>query len=242
MTTRRRLLLTAAGAGSFCKFGASLLAWAASGFWNRKRSTEWSPEEIQQITTRSPWARGTNFDFEEAEDPTPVPGTGSPYAGTNGDGRGGTIEKPVGIMGRAPVLARWESARPIRDALLVPLPRGFEDRYVISLSNIPPEAMNSMLNRRRPSGEPAPSIPLEAMLEELQAGSTLEVPGKDPAGAGIVRRLAGHDSTYLFGFSKEFLPLSVNDKEAIFTLRTLLVSVKVKFELKDMMYRGSLAV
>src|SRR5271165_4201960 len=103
MTTRRDILFAAAGAGSFCEFAAAL--WAASqGFWNRKPSTEWSPEEIQQLTTRSPWAKETNFDFEAAEDPTPVPGSGSPYAGENGQGRGGTIERPAGVMKRAPVL------------------------------------------------------------------------------------------------------------------------------------------
>lgn len=240
MTTRRKFFLAAAGASSFCEFGIVLRA--ATGFWNKKPSTDWSPEEIQQITNRSPWAKETNFDFEAAEDPTPVPGTGSPYDGTNGSGRGATIERPAGIMKRAPVLARWESAAPVRDALLTPLPHAFESHYVISLSNVPPTAMNSSMNKRRPQDAPAPVITLEAMLEELQAAATLEVPGKDPAGAGIVRRLTGSESTYLFGFSKEFLTLSANDKEAIFTLHTLRVSVKARFQLKDMLYKGALAV
>jgi hypothetical protein len=240
MTTRRNFFLAAAGVGSFCKFEIGLLA--ANGFWNKKLSTDWSPEEIQQITNHSPWARETNFDFEAADDPTPVPGTGSPYDGTNGSGRGATIERPAGIMKRAPVLARWESAAPIRDAVLTPLPHAFENHYVISLSNVPPTAMNSSLNKRRPADAPAPVMTLEAMLEELQAAATLEVPGKDPAGAGIVRRLTGSESTYLFGFSREFLPLSANDKEAIFILHTLRVSVKAKFPLKDMVYKGALAV
>jgi hypothetical protein len=239
MTTRRKFLL-AAGASSFCKFETAL--WAATGFWNKKPSTDWSPDEIQQITNRSPWARETNLDFEAADDPTPVPGTGSPYNGTNGSGRGGTIERPAGIMKRAPVLARWESALPVRDALLTPLPHAFDKHYVISLSNVPPNAMNSSMNKRRPSDAPAPTITLEAMLEELQAAATLEVAGKDPAGAGIVQRLKGSESTYLFGFSKEFLTLALNDKEAVFVLHTLRVSVKAKFQLKDMVYKGVLAV
>lgn len=182
------------------------------------------------------------MDFEEAEDPTPVPGTGSPYAGENGNGRGGTVERPAGIMKRAPVLARWESAKPIRDALLTPLPHAFEGHYVISLTNVPPQAMNSSLMKRRPSGAPEATITLEAMLEELQAAATLQVVGKEPAGAGIVRRLMGSESVYLFGFSREFVQIAPSDKEVLFTLHTLRVSVKAKFELKDMMYRGSLAV
>ena len=240
MTTRRQFFLAAAGASSFCKFETALLA--ASGFWNKKPSTDWSAEEIQQITNRSPWAKETNFDFDAADDPTPVPGSGSPYEGTNGSGRGATMERPVGIMKRAPVLARWESAAPVRDALLAPLPHAFDNHYVISLSNVPPTAMNSSLNKRRPSDAPAPALTLQAMLEELQAAATLGVPGKDPAGAGVVRRLTGSESTYLFGFSKEFLTFSVSDKEAIFILHTLRVSVKAKFQLKDMIYKGVLAV
>jgi hypothetical protein len=241
MTTRRTFVTAVAGAGSFCIFGTSLRA-AATGFWNKKLSTDWSPEEILQLTNRSPWAKETNLDFEAADDPTPVPGSGSPYAGENGNGRGGTIERPAGVMKRAPVLARWESAQPIRDALLAPLPHAFDGHYVISLSNVPPTAMNAALNRRRPAGSPEPTITLEAMQEELQAAATLGVAGKDPAGAGIVRRMTGSESTYLFGFSKEFLTLTANDREAVFTLHTLRVSVKARFELKDMVYRGKLAV
>ncbi|MDE3195861.1 MAG: hypothetical protein KGN84_05935 [Acidobacteriota bacterium] len=223
----RRILLKFMG-------GSPLLA--AGGFWDKKPPTSWSEDEIMQMTTHSPWARETNLDFDVTD--FVVPGSGSPYAGNNGSGIGATTERPAGVLKRAPVLVRWESAKPIRDALLVPIPRDFAGRYVLSVSNVPPEAM---LGEKRLSPG-APPIPLQSFLENLQAAATLEAQGKEPAGAGIVRLLARSDSTYLFGFSKDLLPLTVRDKEVLFTLRTKRVSVKARFQPKDMVYKGVLAL
>jgi hypothetical protein len=234
MSSRRTFFL-AIGAGiSFCNFG-----WSATPFWNKKPSTAWSPEEIQQLTTRSPWARETNLDFEAVEGGHfELPGTGSPYGGADGTGRGSTIPRPSGVMKKAPVLVRWESAQPIRDALLVPLSREFEGHYMLGVSNVPLEAMNPP---KRGGGEEQ-TVSLSHFLDELQAAATLEAPGKEPVGAGLVRGLKGVEATYLFGFSKELLPLSVSDREVQFTLRTARVSVKAKFVPREMTYRGQLAL
>lgn len=231
MISRRKFFLTVAAAGSFCKTARELQG--ATPFWDRKPSTQWTEEEIRQLTTRSPWAKGTNLDFEAAEGGHfEVPGSGSPY-----DGRGAATPRPAGVMKSAPVVVRWESADPIRMAMVSTLPKGFEDRYAIGVSNIPPEAMNA--GRRGQDGTPQT---LETMLRDLEAAATLEAPGKDPAGAGIVRRIPGAESTYVFGFAKEFLLLTAQDREALFTLRTAHVSVKTRFNLKEMIYRGKLAL
>jgi hypothetical protein len=58
----------------------------------------------------------------------------------------------------------------------------------------------------------------------------------------MVRLVPGAASTYLFGFSKELLPLGVGDREVLFTLRTGLMSVKAKFEPREMLYHGKLAL
>jgi hypothetical protein len=232
MISRRKLLLLTAGAGWFCNFAPKLQA--ATPFWERKPSTQWTGEEILQLTTHSPWAKETNLDFEAAEGGhLEVPGGGSPY-----DGRGAAIPRPEGVMKKAPVVVRWESAEPIRMAMVSTLSRDFADRYAIGVSNIPPEAMNAAKRR----GEDGTPTTLETMLRDLEAAATLEAPGKDPAGAGIVRRIPGAESTYVFGFAKEFLQLTAQDREAVFTLRTARVSVKAKFNLKEMVYRGKLAL
>jgi len=238
----RRTFLSAMAAVATADYLAPMLL-AATGFWNKKPSTDWSTDEIMQITSRSPWAHETNLDFESAEEaPAHVAGSGSPYAGQDGNGRGATIERPSGGARRAPVVVRWESARPIRDALLVPLPSAFANHYVLSVSNIPPAAMRPSLmddTLRRPDDRP---FTLEAMLDQLQAAATLQVVGKERAGAGVVRRAASSEATYLFGFAREFFPISSTDKEVIFTLRTARVSVRTRFILKDMVYHNGLAL
>jgi hypothetical protein len=45
----------------------------------------------------------------------------------------------------------------------------------------------------------------------------------------------------IFSFSKEALPLAAADKEVLFTLK-LGATFKAKFELKEMMYGGQLAI
>ncbi len=54
--------------------------------------------------------------------------------------------------------------------------------------------------------------------------------------------MPGAQNTYLFGFDKDLLPLTGSEKEIDFVLRTARVSVKAKFEPKNMMYRGKFAL
>jgi hypothetical protein len=207
---------------------------AAAPFWNRKPPSDWAPDEITQLLTRSPWARETNIDFEASEGGhlELPPGGGAPGQ------EGKPSDAAAGVMRRAPVVVRWESAQPVRDALQLPLLRIFEGRYVISVSNIPPEAM--MPQRRRRGAAPAPDP--EDMLNELQGAATLEAAGREPTGAGLVRRLPGSQNNYLFGFEKELSPFTGNEKEIDFVLHTARVSVKAKFEPKNMIYRGKSAL
>jgi hypothetical protein len=231
--TRRNLLRIAA-----CVAAPALSA--ATPFWNRKPPAEWTPDEITQLLNRSPWSRETNFDFEAVEGGHLEMPAGSEPGKEGADGKRPdpykmSTDPQAGVMRRATVVVRWESAQPVRDAQQLPPLQGFEGRYVISVSNIPAGVMNL---HRRGEAEPTP----EDTIAELQGAATLEVTGRDPAGAGIVRRLAGTKTSYLFGFSKDLLPLTGNEKEVLFVLHTARVSVKEKFELKNMIYHGKLAV
>ncbi len=221
-----------------CVFAPNLLA--ATPFWNRKPPVEWTPDEITQLLNRSPWSRETNFDFEAVEGGRLEMPAGSQPGLEGNDGKRPdpykmSTDPQAGVMRRATVVVRWESAQPVRDALQLPPLQGFEGRYVISVSNIPAGVMN--LHRRNE----APPTP-ESIIAELQGAATLEATGHEPAQAGIVRRLAGTQTSYLFGFSKDLLPLTGNEKEVLFILRTARVSVKEKFEPKNMIYHGKLAV
>jgi hypothetical protein len=257
--TRRGALQ--AGAGGLCVLLTIPRARAASDFWNKKSASEWTNEEIARITTHSPWARDVNAEFELDSDYTtngaegPSVGRGgvltAPGAATGGPAQ---IELgrdknnfPRGSRRGTPVIVRWESAQPVRDALGVPLPDDFAGRYVLSVSGLP---LGVMERRRRGADagrvsvdpqENTPAARQRRMVEELQSSATLEAKGREPAQPGIVRPVPRTPGTYLFGFSKELLPLTANDREIAFTLKTALMSVKAKFEPKEMLYRGHLA-
>ncbi len=90
--------------------------------------------------------------------------------------------------------------------------------------------------------ENTPAARQRRMIEQLQSSATLEARGKEPEQPGIVRAVPRTAGTYLFAFSRELLPLSLSDKEIQFTLRTALMSVRAKFEPKEMVYRGQLSL
>src|SRR6202050_1760131 len=91
--TRRGMLTFAAGAG--------ITSWGrlyafSSDFWNKKEPTEWSSQEIEQLTTKSPWAKETGAQYShDAGDqngsgyPGGGGGGGYPGGGGGGMGRGG---------------------------------------------------------------------------------------------------------------------------------------------------------
>lgn len=245
---RTALRLTAASAAWSLAPGL----FAASDFWNRKPPAQWSDREIEQLTTHSPWAKEVNGDFMSDADYT-TNGAEGPQIG-----RGGQIERPGAdssgqfqmggdhpqMKHREPVTVRWESAQPIIDAGGTPLSPEFASRWVIGVTGLPVGIME-----RRGRGNPAnarddnsPLTLRRRMIEALSVGATLEARGKEPAGAGIVRAAPRTADTYLFGFSKDLLPLTAADREVVFILRTGLMEVKAKFELREMIYRGKLAL
>jgi hypothetical protein len=205
------------------------------------------------LLSRSPWAKEVNAEFIQDTDYT-VGGQGGPRIG-----RGGRIEaprdptqfeiagnrndsQPAGSKRREPVTVRWESAQPVRDAIGKQLSAEFDGRYVLSVSGLP---FGVMERRRRGEDAPQPESPADMqarMIGQLKAAATLESRGKEPVQAGVVIPAQRQPGTYLFGFSKELLPLDASDREILFILRTALMSVKAKFDPKEMTYKGKLAL
>ncbi len=194
---------------------------AASDFWNTTDPSTWTEEEIILMTSKSPWARATVPGFRGSADPT---GMSSGEGGRGG--RGGGAHHMAGPQN---VTVRWESAQPIRDALRAPLSPEFDGHYVISVTNLPIPPRG-----RGPEDSP------DDVLDRLQNGTTLQVKGKDPGEAGIARRT--RIGSILFGFSKDYLPLSPSDREIIFKLDTTQMTLQARFDAKEMMYHGKLAV
>jgi hypothetical protein len=215
---RRRFLIGALGSGLTLMHASRVFA--GTPFWNAKDPSTWTEEEIVMLTSKSPWAREAVPDIKNAEDPT-----GGSVLGESGKGMG---QRHASLA----VFVRWESAQPILDALRAPLAADFEGHHVVSVTNLP------VVVRRtgRGGGETTP----DDTLDRMQSGTTLQAKGRDPVEAGIVRRT--HIGSILFGFLKDQLRLTQSDREIVFALTTQQLTLKTKFDTKEMIYHGKLAV
>ena len=216
----RRHWLGAAASSYACFAGA---AFGAADFWNTKDPPDWSTVEVLQLTTRSPWAKPAHVQFKAR-------GRSNGLRSEIGSGRGGRGEPgplppPPEIQG-IEVIVRWESARPLLDAVKFRMPPDFADRYVIGIGELPATR-----------GQDSP----EDFLNQLKSGATLQTKAKDPVGAGVIQRARGA-SAVLFGFSKELLLIGPGDKDVLFSLTTEQFALKAKFDPKEMVYRGQLAL
>jgi hypothetical protein len=136
---------------------------------------------------------------------------------------------------------RWESAKSILDALKWPLPDAFKDHYVISVTGFPVTGNGSRSSR---SENDDSNASLQDALDHLKSVTFLQPKTKRDVQPGIVQQPANgrYGSTVLFGFSKEVLALQPEDKEVTFITEFGRLDLKAKFNLKEMLYRGELAV
>jgi len=194
---------------------------AAGHFWESRQASQWTPEEIAEFATNSPWAKQVTAQYRAAmnnlvprPDSEPVQGRGEARVGECG-------LVPCGNIMPGKVIVIWESAQPVREAIHPAIPPEFNGRYVISIRGL--------------EGEYTP--------DRLAAGSDLSAKGKVPILPGLVRQ---RNSSYLFGFSKDLMPLTAGDKEVQFNVRTgarlTETLVHAVFNPKEMIYRGALAV
>ena len=232
---------------SFCLVGVigiatARLEAAAQEFWDKKPPAEWTPEEIDRLITKSPWAKEVTAEYVAPETPggssqlpggLGIGGMGRRRGGNrSGTGRGGASSYKGTV--------RWESARPILDAMKAPLPEQFANHFVVSVNGIP------LLGAHQTSqgGEDtATRLPTQDdPYDNLKQFTTLQPKGRELAQAGVVHRQVGTGSSFLFGFSSELVPLSKDDGEATFTTRLGQLTVKARFSFKEMLYHGGLAL
>ena len=125
----------------------------------------------------------------------------------------------------AAATVRWESALPIVDARQSVIPEEFAGRYVISVTG------------------PGRFGPIQTRVPDviLKNSATLSAKGKQPAQPGLVEYTKS-GATVLFGFEKDFLNLTAADKDVQFFLDSGDLELKARFEPKEMMYHGQLAL
>ena len=226
--SRRGLIGRSLGIFAFC---LTPKAWGSGEFWNKKEPAAWTTEEVLLLTSNSPWAREIRVNLKAKGGATGDDGISAVRDPTTGEFRGGSGgsghqkgEKPPSAV------VTWESALPLFDALKYRLPADFIGHYVIGVKDLP------ILVDAGPQRQSA-----EQLVDWLKNSATLSAKSKDPVQAGVVSTSRG-GSMVLFGFLKELLPLSEKDKEVVFELNTNQLELKVKFEPKEMIYRGNLAL
>lgn len=237
--TRRGILRIAAGAG----ITGYLAEWSplgafSSDFWNKKDPSEWSGDEINQLTSKSPWAK------EVGANAVAPGGQGGGYGGGGGGGMGGG-RRNRGGMGMPSQnfkgTIRWESAKPVMDALKAPLAEAFANHYVISVTGFPVTGTGS---RRQRSDTDDSNASMQDVLDHLKGVTFLQPKDKRDVQPGVVQQptSGSYGTTILFGFSKEVLTLTPEDKEVTFVTEFGRLNLKAKFTLKEMLYHGELAV
>lgn len=233
-----------------------------SDFWNSKAPETWSAEEIDKLVTDSPWAKEVGASFQGNERNGSGIGGGIPSSGGGGIGQPRIGVGGIGIPGIPGVgggrggmgggrgrggsrlqqykgTVRWESAEPVLLALKIQLPETFDKHYVIAVNGFP--RPGSPLWRR--GDEPEDTQSTADMLDTLKAVTYLQSKGKDAAQPGVVEQQPSSlGASLLFGFSKELLPLDLDDHEVKFSTTLGPLEIKTHFNLKDMMYHRKLAV
>ncbi len=215
----RRAFVRGGTLATLCAFWETVAV--AADFWKSRPPALWTPDEIGEIATKSPWAKQTIAQYRAAMDDVRIQ-PGAPPVERSRDGTVGECGLvPCSNIMPGKVVVIWESAKPIREALRIPPDRDLVDRYALSVRGL--------------AGDYVPNM--------LKAGTNLAAKGRSPLQPGVVFQ---RHHTWVFGFSKEMLPLEVSDKEVTFTIRiganlsnTLL---RATFNLKEMIYQDELAL
>lgn len=231
--------------------GLGIPAFAEDDFWNDKDPSSWSDKEAGRLLNKSPWAKetvvesgapGLNGGFGDAG----RPGAGRSAAGGMSGGMSGTRGSPGtpnggegGMRGQPQlrVLIRWESATPMRQAARKPVPPLASQYYIITVSGLPASGHDP--DQLRDDSEGLDTR--KHIEDQLKQGTELVRKGKDPIHPERLQVLDKEGQrSVVFLFSRKPEPLTLEDKEVIFTSAVGSLRFKVRFPLKEMIYRGKL--
>jgi len=219
-----------------------LLAFAfcmmAAEFW-QKPFMQWSDKDLTKMITDSPWAKSTSISMSFGGGGAPPPG---PAPGGGGGARGGPQGggDAAGFSGPSfNVVARWQTALPMREAL-VRLKFGAE-------ADKSADAQKILADQERPyeivlSGPLGPFLP---GTPEQSAKALTAVTSLSSHRTGEIKPMQidvsqpGKTMDVLFVFPRS-MPFTVDDKEVEFSTKMGTSSLKYKFKLKDMVFNGKL--
>src|SRR5579864_4913223 len=128
LITRRSAILMGLGLG-----GAAVASAWAKDFWNEKKPSDWTKDEIQQLLTKSPWAKDASiFDSATHKGVSSAPFAGGIYGPQYESPDGKSLPSVRGLKGWGATVL-WESALPVREALKTPKTTGADQNYIIAL-------------------------------------------------------------------------------------------------------------
>ncbi len=203
----------------------------AGDFWNSKDVSQWSEKELLRVVTDSAWAQQAMVTFKGSQPSVLWNARGETALCEIQEQANATRYAARSQLNSASttVLVRWESALPVKLALLrlgflgdSPAPEkvsGFlapdPDNYVVSVSGLPPGVVEA------PAGELAPL-------------ATLRRKSQDPIYAELSEALNAGDSAVLrFSFPRR-PALQLADKQVEFVLELPEGKIKKKFDLRKM--------
>jgi hypothetical protein len=218
--TRRNWILLA---------GSSFASWSAiygfygKEFWESKDPAEWSADDIAKLLTKSPWAKAVEAERTRTRKNRGPVGMGAPR--TRIPGTAGSNSPSVKTITTYKGTVVWESAAPVRAALKTKLPDEFDGQYVIGVTGVPLAKSDT-----------------KGAMDRLRRVTTLQAKNRQPLEAAGAQVQHDNGTLYLFGFAKEGLPLSRDDKEVVFTTHMGNTLFTAKFNPKDMLYHGDLSL
>ena len=115
---------------------------ASDEFWNTEPPENWTPEQIEELTSKSPWARPVTAEIKAYSPLSSGGGAGGGRRGRTGGGVGTTSSRGAGSTSgsgspKFTGVVRWASAKPIRLALKLQFPPSLAEHIVISVSGLP---------------------------------------------------------------------------------------------------------
>jgi hypothetical protein len=223
-------------------------------FWQSKPWTDWSDKDVQKMMTNSPWARP--FAVTTSAPAPPALGGGGGARGGGGGGRGGggggddSAPAPIsekgggggggGAMGgSAEVVARWQSALPMKQAFV-------RTKYGAKASES--DDAKALIAREEPgyliivsgSARIFGRVNAEALKKALPDVTVLSSKAKGVLKPSDVQFGMGRGTIDLMFTFPKSAAYSLDDKEVDFSTKVGDLDLKYKFHLKDMMFNGKL--
>jgi hypothetical protein len=229
MITRRSAVRMGLGLGA-----AVMTRAGAKDFWTDKKPADWTDSEVQEMLTKSPWAKDASiFDTAAHKGASTAPRAGGMYRRGTDPAITRNPLPAAGSSGSWSATVLWESALPVREALKTPNLAGVDENYIIAVvgdipgagvpsdDDEPAERQNKIDILKETTRIERKTDPLELQRVKIAPKTPLS-----PAGT-------------LFYFSRVF-PITAEDKQVTFITKVGPLEVKCKFTLRDMMYQGRL--